>query len=101
MLSRHACLPSSSSSARFIFSKQSSLFNKLPRHLPKHNSITLPPYRTAADLANKAPYSDLGLRSLRPPDSSPDPRQETPPEVPDQEWEIRTGGRLLIIGHLT
>ena len=35
--------------------------------------------------------SDLGLRTSQPPDSLPEPSPETPPELPDQEWEIRTG----------
>ncbi|KAJ3512648.1 hypothetical protein NLJ89_g3402 [Agrocybe chaxingu] len=41
--------------------------------------------------------SDLGLRSQLPPDSLPDPNQDAPPEVPDQEWEIRTGRAIYII----
>ena len=106
MLSRHAC-----SSPRFIFSKRPRLLDKISRLIPKHsliplrcNHATLVVSTTglwAVDLTNNAPHSDLGLRSHRPPDSLPDPRQETPPEVSDQEWEIRTGGRVLLIGHLT
>ena len=110
MLSRHACLASSSSS-RLIFSRRPRLLNGFSRHLPKHGSIALrsnhdllvstSPGRRDVDLAHNAPYSGLGLRSQRPPDSLPDPKQETPPEVPDQEWEIRTGRQVLLIGRLT
>ena len=90
---RHACLTSSS---RLIFPKRRCLLHKISRHLPKHDSIafhtshlvsTSPGLHTV-DLVN---HSDLGLRSHRPPDSLPDPRQDAPPDVTDQEWEIRTG----------
>lgn len=36
------------------------------------------------------PFSDLGLRSNKPPDSSSKPRREHL-ELSDQDWEIRTG----------
>ena len=103
MLSRHACL---ASSPRLTFPKRPRLLNNYSRRLPKHGSIALRLVATSTsrhtvDLVNNASYSELGVRSQRPPDSLPDPRQETPPEVPDQEWEIRTGGRVLLIGHLT
>ena len=107
MLSRHACLASSSSSSsRLIFPKRRCLLHKVSRHLPKHNSIafhtshlvsTSPGLRTV-DLVN---HSDLGLRSHRPPDSLPGPRQDTPPDVTDQEWEIRTGERIMSIRRLS
>ena len=104
MLSRHACQASSSS--RLIFPKRRCLLHKVSRHLPKHNSIafhtsglvsTFTGLRTV-DLVN---HSELGLRSHRPPDSLPDPRKDTPPDVSDQEWEIRTGARVLLICRLT
>jgi len=99
MLSRHACLASPS---RLIFPKRRCLLHKVSRHLPKHDSIafhtshlvsTSPGLRTV-DLVNN---SDLGLRSHRPPDSLPGPRQDTPPDVTDQEWEIRTGRAIFVI----
>ena len=102
MLRRHACLASSSSSSpRFIFSKQPRLLDNFSRRLPKHDSTAfhtshLVSISRTVDLANNPPHSDLGLRSHRPPDSLPDHRPETPPEVPDQEWEIRTGGRVQL-----
>jgi hypothetical protein len=104
MLSRHACLASSSS--RLTFPKRRCLLHKVSRHLPKHGSIafhtshlvsTSPDLRTV-DLVD---HSDLGLRSYRPPDSLPSPKQDTPPEVTDQEWEIRTGEQVLLIRRLT
>jgi len=39
--------------------------------------------------------SDLGLRTRRPPDASPNP--DDPPTIPDQEWEIRTGRAIYVI----
>ena len=96
---------------RLLFLQQPRLLHNFSRHLPKHGSIVLHRYHSllvstspglrAVDLANNAPHSDLGLRSQRPPDSLPDPKQDTPPELSDQEWEIRTGGRVLLIGFLT
>jgi len=43
--------------------------------------------------------SDLGLRSHRPPDTLPDPKDSPPPhpDVPDHEWEIRTGRAIYVI----
>jgi hypothetical protein len=103
MLSRHACQASSSS--RLIFPKRRCLLHKVSRHLPKHNSVafhtshlvsTSPGLRTV-DLVN---HSELGLRSQRPPDSLPDPRKDAT-DLSDQEWEIRTGERVLLIRRLT
>ncbi|KAJ7026135.1 hypothetical protein C8F04DRAFT_1126279 [Mycena alexandri] len=37
----------------------------------------------------------LGLRSHRPPDTVPNPK--TPPEISDQEWELRTGRAIYVI----
>lgn len=44
---------------------------------------------TSFDIASRN-LSDLGVRSRRPPDSI-EPGQNTLPEIPDSEWEIRTG----------
>lgn len=94
MLSRHACLASSSS--RFIFPERRCLLHRVSRHQPKHDSIafhtshlvsTSPGLRTV----DRVNHSDLGLRHHRPPDSLPGRKQDTPPEVTDEEWEIRTG----------
>ena len=100
MLSRHACLASLSS--RLIFPKRC-LLHKVSQHLDSIAFHTSPLVSTSlglrtVDLVN---HSDLGLRSHRPPDSLPGPRQDTPPDVTDQEWEIRTGERVLLIRHLT
>ena len=103
MLSRHACLASSSS--RLIFPKRRCVLRKISGHLPKHDSIafhtshfvSISPGLHTVDLVN---HSELGLRSNRPPDSLPDPRQDTP-DVSDQEWEIRTGEQVLILPDLT
>lgn len=104
MLSRHACQASSSS--RFIFPKRRCLLHKVSRHhLFQHDSVafhtshlvsTSPGLRTV-DLVN---HSELGLRSQRPPDSLPNPRKDST-DVSDQEWEIRTGKRVLLIRRLT
>jgi hypothetical protein len=76
MLSRHACLASS----RLIFPKRIAFHTS-------HLVSTSPGLRTVDQVNN----SDLGLRHHRPPDSLPGPKQDTPPEVTDEEWEIRTG----------
>jgi hypothetical protein len=99
MLSRHACLASSSS--RLIFPRrrcllQLSKLNSIAFHTSRLVS-TSPGLRTV-DLVNN---SDLGLRSYRPPDSLPGPKQDKPSDVPDHEWEIRTGERVLLIRRLT
>ena len=92
-------------SSRLIFAKRRCLLHKFSRHLSKHDSVafhtshlvsTSPGLRTV-DLVN---HSELGLRSQRPPDSLPDPRKDST-DVSDQEWEIRTGKRVLLIRRLT
>jgi hypothetical protein len=35
--------------------------------------------------------SDLGLRAQLPSNSFPDPEKNQPPEISDQDWELRTG----------
>jgi len=100
MLSRHACLAPSSS--RLIFPKRRCLLHKVSRHLLNHDSISFQtshlfstfPSLSTVDLVN---HSELGLRSHRPPDSLPEPRQDTPPDLSDQEWEIRTGRAIFVI----
>ncbi|KAF9043062.1 hypothetical protein BJ165DRAFT_1415782 [Panaeolus papilionaceus] len=41
--------------------------------------------------------SDLGVWSNIPPDSLPEQDPDAPPEVPDHEWELRTGRAIYVI----
>ena len=56
-----------------------------------HDHLTSPHFN--ADLASRdrSGFSDLGLRSSKPPDSIPESDPKSPSEIPDQDWELRTG----------
>jgi hypothetical protein len=95
MLSRHAC---ASSSSRKLVTQRAVcvLAPRQPRRLVSQSSLThdhLTSPHSNADLASRdrSDFSDLGLRSSRPPDSIPDSDPKSPSEIPDQEWELRTG----------
>ncbi|KAK7053827.1 hypothetical protein R3P38DRAFT_2683105 [Favolaschia claudopus] len=47
------------------------------------------------DLSRFQSTAALGVRSHLPPDSVPDPKK--PPQISDQEWELRTGRAIYII----
>jgi len=60
-----------------------------------HDRYISPPLHSKRLVLVSRPISDLGLRSHRPPDSVPDPENlPSSADLPDQEWEIRTGLRL-------
>ncbi|KAF8237458.1 hypothetical protein L208DRAFT_1356231, partial [Tricholoma matsutake] len=43
--------------------------------------------------------SELGLRSHLPPDSNSKPDPNNPSQIPDQDWEIRTGRAIYVLQH--
>ncbi|KAF8965439.1 hypothetical protein BDZ97DRAFT_1812194 [Flammula alnicola] len=100
MLSRHVRVPSSSSKLLRLLKAPSepsigviSLF-KHPKTSSRscyHQLSTITSSRRQTVLFTSRNLSDdLSVRTQRPPDSLPGPDAETPPEIPDQEWEIRT-----------
>ena len=97
MLSRHGCASSSSRklvSQRFAFilaRRQPQRLVSQPSLTHVQNHLTSPHFN--ADLASRdrSGFSDLGLRSSKPPDSIPDSDPKSPSEIPDQTWELRTG----------
>lgn len=55
-------------------------------------TITSSSYSHSATSVASRRISDLGLRTQRPPDATPNPEDSSSSrEIPDQEWEIRTG----------
>ncbi|KDR70132.1 hypothetical protein GALMADRAFT_76538 [Galerina marginata CBS 339.88] len=102
MLSRHVSLPSSSfSSSRLVNARNEILKCARPRAKsrtavsPRCYHIQSPKRPYTIDLASRN-LSDIGLRTQLPPDSLPDPNQ-SPPEIPDQDWEIRTGRAIYVL----
>ncbi|EDR00690.1 uncharacterized protein LACBIDRAFT_313106 [Laccaria bicolor S238N-H82] len=101
MLSRHASASSSSRklvSQRFAFA----LARSQPRRLVSQPSLTydhLTSSHSTADLASpyRSGFSNLGLRSSKPPDSIPDSDPKTSSEIPDQDWELRTGRAIYVL----
>ncbi|KAF8874430.1 hypothetical protein BD779DRAFT_1566768 [Infundibulicybe gibba] len=55
--------------------------------------------RKAVSLQLRHFGTDLGVRSQSPPDSIHPSDPEGPPEISDQEWEIRTGRAIYILQH--
>ncbi|KAF8154804.1 hypothetical protein B0H34DRAFT_538196 [Crassisporium funariophilum] len=108
MLSRHASLSSSSSSRTLLSSRArciSSSHTKIAPKISPNSSRcykllppTIPGLKTI-DIAarHQSGYSNLGLRSQHAPDSLPEPGKESPPEIPDQDWEIRTGRAIFVL----
>jgi len=91
MLSRLAC--ASSSSRKLVTQRVACvLARRQPRRLVSQQSLTHD-HLTSPNLASRDPsgFSDLGLRSSKPPDSIPDSDPKSPSEIPDQDWELRTG----------
>ncbi|KAF9531371.1 hypothetical protein CPB83DRAFT_761481 [Crepidotus variabilis] len=77
-----------------VISKQQKS-NKLTR--PLHQLSPSNTHLPSPSVAGRH-LSDLGLRSQRPPDRLPESDESSqPPEVGDQEWEIRTGRALYVI----
>ena len=100
MLSRHAC--ASSSSRKLVTQRVAfALARRQPRRPVSqqsltHDHLTSPHFN--ADLASRdrSGFSDLGLRSSKPPDSIPDSDPKRPSEIPDQDWELRTGSVFAV-----
>ena len=95
MLSRHGC--AFSSSRKLVTQRVAFvLARRQPRRLVSqpsliHHHLTSPHFN--ADLASRdrSGFSELGLRSSRPLDSIPNSDPKSPSEIPDQDWEVRTG----------
>ena len=95
MLSRHAC--GSSSSRKLVTQRVAFVLARRQPRRPvsqqslTHDHLTSPHFN--ADLASRdrSGFSDLGLRSSKPPDSIPDSDPKSPSEILDQDWELRTG----------
>src|SRR5260221_10920440 len=69
---------------------------KTPTTTRSFSQPTSVPGSQSINLASRH-ISDLGLRTHLPPDASPNPDDNSSHfEIPDQEWEIRTGGPLPI-----
>ncbi|KAF8908203.1 hypothetical protein CPB84DRAFT_1674484 [Gymnopilus junonius] len=84
--------------------KSPSIFSKVISPRPKSSLVSpcsrrypSPLYRPQTIVVVSRDLSNLGLRTNQPPDSLPDPSPESPPEIPDQEWEIRTGRAIYIL----
>ena len=95
MLSRHGC--ASSSSRKLVTQRVAFILaRRQPRRLVSqpsltHDQLTYPDFK--ADLASRdrSGFSDLGLRSSRPSNSIQNSDPKIPSEIPDQDWELRTG----------
>ncbi|EDR06200.1 uncharacterized protein LACBIDRAFT_300437 [Laccaria bicolor S238N-H82] len=97
MLSRNAC----ASSSRKLVNQAFILARRQPQRRVSqssltHDQVTSPHFN--ADLASRdrSGFSDLGLRSSKPPDSI-DSDPKTPSEISDQDWELRTGRAIYVL----
>ena len=92
MLSRHA-----SSFRKLVTQRVASILaRRQPRRLISqpsliHGHLTSSHFNANLASRDRSGFSDLGLRSSRPPDSIPDSDPKSPSEIPDQDWELRTG----------
>ena len=95
MLGRHAY--ASSSSHKLVTQCAASILARRqpPRLVSQpsltHEHLTSPHFNADSASRDRSGFSDLGLRSSRPPDSIPDSDPKSPSEIPDQDWELRTG----------
>ncbi|PPQ69341.1 hypothetical protein CVT24_001636 [Panaeolus cyanescens] len=90
-LIKTALLASSSTTHHVATKAHSSSIRRTHTLLPRQSTSSIPRNNTSRQL------SDLGVRSNVPPDSVPDPDKGVPPEIPDHEWELRTGRGIYVL----
>ncbi|KAF9462509.1 CHAT domain-containing protein [Collybia nuda] len=82
---------------RFVRYAAQCIRNRLPLSRRQHHGLAAHAMvRHNPSKPPKLETSELGVRSRLPPDSNSRPEPENPPEMSDQEWEIRTAMSSLL-----